>query len=48
METDIDLLNTMGKFIAHSSVKSEIVVLLHHQSGVYVSCRKLYGSNTTV
>ena len=34
METNIEVISTMGKFIVDASVKSEIVVLLHHQSGV--------------
>ena len=47
MERDIGVLNTMGKLNVNASVKSEIDVLMHHQSGVYASCRKFHGSNTT-
>ena len=47
IERDIDVLNTMGKFIVNATVKSEIDVLMHHRSGVYASCRKFHGSNTT-
>ena len=47
MERDIGVLNTMGKLIANVSVNSEIGVLMHHQSGVYASCRKFHDSNTT-
>ena len=47
MERDIDVLNTMRNFVVSASVKSEIDVLMHHQSGVYASCRKFHGSNTT-
>ena len=48
METDIDVLTTMGKFIVNASVKFEIIVLMHHQSGVYASCRKFHSSNSAV
>ena len=48
METDIGVLNTMGKFIVNASVESEINVLMHHQSAVYASSRKFHDSNTTV
>ena len=47
METDIDVLNTFGKFIDIASVKSEIV-LMHHRSGVCASCRKFHGLNATI
>ena len=47
MERDIDALNTMDKFIVDASVKAEIDVLMHHQSGVYASCRKFHDSNKT-
>ena len=48
METDTDVLYMMAKFIVNASVKAEIIELLHHQSGVYASCRKFQGSNSTV
>ena len=48
METDIDMLNTMGKFIVDASIKSKIVVLIHHQCGVYASCHKFHSLNMTV
>ena len=48
MKTGIDVLDTMGKFIVNASVKYEINVLMHHQSGVYASSRKFHDSNTTV
>ena len=47
MERDVDVLNTVGKFIVNASVKSEVDVLMHHLSGVYASCRKFHGLNTT-
>ena len=47
METDTDVLNMMSKFIVNASVKAEIIVLMHHQSGVYASC-KFHGSRSTV
>ena len=47
MERDIGVLNTTAKLIVNASVKSEIDVLVHYQSGVYASCRKFHGSNTT-
>ena len=48
METDTDVLNMMAKFIVSASVKAEIILLMHHQSGVCASCRKSHGSNSTV
>ena len=47
METYIDVLNTMGKYIVNASVKYEIDVLMHHQSGVHAT-GKFHDSNTTV
>ena len=47
IERDIDVLNAMGKSIVNASVKSEIDVLMQHQSVVYASCRKFHSSNTT-
>ena len=35
MQTYIDMSNTMGKFTVNASIKPEIVVLMHRQSGVY-------------
>ena len=47
METDNDVLNTQANFLVNTSVKAEIILLMHHQSGVYASC-KFHGSNSAV